>query len=91
MINFSLDSSCIPNSWKITLVVPLIKELNIDPVLENFRPVSNLSFVSKISEKAVISQLLNHCNEHAPLPTNQSYRQFHLTETALINVHSDIL
>ena len=42
MINFSLDSSCIPNSWKITLVVPLIKELNIDPVLENFRPVSNL-------------------------------------------------
>lgn len=25
IINFSLDSSCIPNSWKIALVVPLIK------------------------------------------------------------------
>ena len=92
IINFSSDSSCIPNSWKIALVIPLIKNLDIDPVLENFRPVSNLSFASKIAEKAVISQLLNHCNEHAPLPTNQSlYRQFHSTETALIKVETDIL
>ena len=48
--------------------------------------------MSKIAEKAVILQLLNHCNEHAPLPTNQSsYHQFHSTETALIKVQSDIL
>ena len=94
MINFSLDGSCTPNSWKIELVIPLIKKLDIDPVFENFRPViiSNLSFVSKITEKAVIWQLLNHCNEHAPLFTNQlSYLQFHSTETALIKVHNDIL
>ena len=92
MINFSLDGSCIPNSWKNALVIPLIKKLDTDPVFENFRPVSNLSFVSKIAKKAVISQLLNHCNEHVPLPTNQSlYRQFHSTETALIKVQSDIL
>ena len=48
--------------------------------------------MSKIAEKAVISHLLNHCNEHAPLPTNQSsYRHFHSTETAFIKVQSDIL
>lgn len=48
--------------------------------------------MSKIAEKTVISQVLNHCNEHAPLPTSQSsYRQFHSTETALIKVQSDIL
>ena len=48
--------------------------------------------MSKIAEKTVISQLLNQCNEHAPLPPNQSsYRQFHSTETALIKVQSDIL
>ena len=92
MINFSLDGSCIPNSWKNALVIPLIKKLDIDPVFENFRPVSNLSVASKIAEKEVISQLLNHCNEHAPLPTNQSsYRQFYSTETALIKVQSDVL
>ena len=90
--DFSLDSSCIPNSWKVTVVVPLIKKLNIEPVLENLRPVSKLPFVSKIAEKAVISRLLNHCSEHAPLPTNQSsYRQFYSTETALIKDQSNIL
>ena len=48
--------------------------------------------MSKTAEKAVISQLLNHCNEHAPLTINQSsYRQFHSTETAMIKVQSDIL
>ena len=94
MINFSLDGSCTPNRWKIELVIPLIKKLDIDPVFENVRPViiSNLSFVSKITEKAVIWQLLNYCNEHAPLFTNQlSYLQFHSIETALIKVHNDIL
>ena len=92
MINFSLDSNCIPNSWKNALVMPLIKKLDIGPVFKNCHPVSNLSFVSKIAEKAVISQLLNNCNEHAPLPTNQSsYDQFHSTETALVKVQSDIL
>jgi len=54
--------------------------------------VSNLPFVSKIAEKAVIPQILEHCNEHAPLPTYQSsYRKYHSTETALLKVQSDIL
>ena len=54
--------------------------------------MSNLPFVSKVAEKAVIPQLLGHCNENAPLPTNQSsYRQYHWTETALLKVHNDIL
>ena len=45
-----------------------------------------------MAEKAVIPQLLGHCNENAPLPTNQSsYHQYHSTETALLKVHNDIL
>jgi hypothetical protein len=53
---------------------------------------NNLSFVSKIAGKAVVGQILNHCEDNAPLPTNQAaYRQFHSTETALVKVQSDIL
>ena len=92
MINTSLDSGCVPENWKLALIVPLLKKLGLELVFNSFRPVSNLPFVSKVAEKAVISQLLGHCNENAPLPTNQSsYRQYHSTETALLKVHNDIL
>ena len=54
--------------------------------------MSNLSFVAKATEKAVVNQLFEHCGDNAPLPTNQSsYRQFHSAETALLKVHNDIL
>ena len=92
MINSSFDNGYVPESWKVALVVPLIKKLGLDPVFENFRPVSNVSLVSKIAEKSVIPQLLNHCSSHAPLPVHQSsYRQYHSTETALLKVQNDIL
>ena len=92
MINSSFDNGYVPESWKVALVVPFIKKLGLDPVFENFRPVSNVSLVSKIAEKSVIPQLLNHCSLHAPLPVHQSsYRQYHSTETALLKVQNDIL
>jgi hypothetical protein len=48
--------------------------------------------VSKIAEKAVVGQILNHCEDNAPLPSKQSaYRSFHSAETALVKVQSDIL
>ncbi len=64
----------------------------MDLVFENFRSVNNLHFLTKVAEKVVTSQLVNHCNENAPLPVNQSaYRQLHSTETALLKVQNDIL
>ena len=92
MINLSLRHGYVPETWKVALLVPILKELNLDALFENFRPVDNLSFVSKSAERAVVTQLFKHCNENAPLPINQSsYRQFHSTETALVKVQNDIL
>lgn len=92
IVNRSLQEGYVPNAWKSAVVVPLLKKQGLDPILSNYRPVSNLSFISKVVEKAVAKQLLQHCAIHAPLPTLQSsYRKFHSTETALLKVQSDIL
>ena len=59
---------------------------------KNFRPISNLTFVSKLIEKAVALQLNDHILRHHLDETFQSaYKAFDSTETALVRVHNDIL
>ena len=92
IINMPLHDGYVPEAWKVAILVPILKKLGLEALFENFRPVNNLSFVSKIAEKAVVGQMLNHCEDNAPLPINQSaYRPFNSTETALVKVQSDIL
>ena len=92
IINLSLKEGVVPNDWKVAHVTPLLKKAGLAATFNNFRPVSNLAFISKILEKVVLHQILSHCSNFAPLPVNQSsYRQFHSTETALLKVQSDIL
>ena len=58
----------------------------------NFRPVSNLQFLSKLTEKAVAQQAVSYVITHGLLPVLQSaYRLLHSTETALLQLHNDIL
>ena len=64
----------------------------LDTVFKNYRPVSNLSFNSKITDRAVFLQIDNHMKKHDLYPSLQSaYRKNHSTETALLKVTDDIL
>ena len=60
--------------------------------MKNYRPVSNLSFLSKVLGKVVVNQLNTHINSSNKSNQYQSaYRKFHSTETALLKIHNDIL
>ena len=92
MVNLSLSSGQFPSSLKSAIVNPLLKKASLNPeVYKNFRPVSNLTFISKLIEKIIAKRLLAHLTENCLLDKFQSaYRSFHSTETALLRVHNDI-
>lgn len=60
--------------------------------MKNYRPISNLSFVSKVAEKFVAGRLNAYLSEHQLRENQQSaYRRCHSVETALLKVHNDIM
>ena len=93
IINISINNGTISTNMKEALLRPLLKNLNLDHhQFKSFRPVSNLSFVSKLLERAVCDQLLEHVMKMGKLEDLQSaYRSGHSTETALLKVKTDIL
>ncbi len=92
MVNLSLQTGVFPNEWKLALVIPLIKKFGLDTIFKNYRPVSNLPFVSKLVERAAVCQDNGHIEANCPLPTCASaYRENHSTESALLKVQADIL
>ena len=56
LVNSSLATGVFPPELKSAIIKPLLKKPGLDiDVLKNFRPVSNLSFISKVIEKVVAS------------------------------------
>jgi hypothetical protein len=93
MCNVSLQSGFLPIEHKTAIVFPRLKKTTLDPDdTSSYRPISNLSFVSKFVERIVSSRLTKHCDQHSLLPVNQSaYRHHHSTETAVMKVHNDLV
>lgn len=93
IVNLSMQSGHVPSSLKKAIIRPILKKPTLDlDNLVNYRPISNLSFISKVLEKAVAMHLQNH------LSCNNLYEKFqsgfcttHSTETALVRIKNDLL
>ena len=93
MFNDNLPKGHLSPEQKWAVIYPGLKKPSLNPDdSANYRPISNLSFVSKLLERAVHVPLLMYLNENELLPSVQSaYRQFFSTETAVLKVVSDVL
>jgi hypothetical protein len=92
MINSSLSLGYFPSAWKSTLVDPRLKKTGQPALLSNLRPIiylRPLQFVSKLTERVVSDQTLEHikCSNIYPI-LQSAYRAGHSMETALLKVHN---
>ena len=60
LFNMCLKESCFPDCWKVSLVVPVFKNVGKRSTARNYCPVSLLSVVSKIFEKLVNNRNVDH-------------------------------
>ena len=93
LFNCSFQAGVFPASQKQAIVLPRLKKPTLDPTsLGSYRPISNLSSISKLLERAAAVRLVGHAESNALFPIHQSsYRRGHSTETAMLCVHNDIV
>ena len=69
-----------------------LRRANLNLVFTNYRPVSNLSYISKMIKRAVSDQIQVAAERSGNLePLQSAYRVGHSTKTALLKVKSDFL
>ena len=92
IINSSLESGKFPDILKNVAVRPLLKKANLPLEEENYRPVSNLSYLGKLIERAACNQIVDLASSTGNIENNQSeYRVGHSMESTLLKVKSDLL
>jgi len=83
----------VSSGFKAAYITARLKKSDLDPAdVKSFPPISNLTVLSKLLERLVARQLLDHVRIHKLLPDLQSaYLAEHSTETAVLKVLSNIL
>ena len=91
IVNLCFSSGDFPASCKSAIISPLIKKTGLDSeILKNYRPVANLSFISKIIEKAIATQIHSHLiNNDIVYNFQSAYKTGHSCETASLRVYND--
>ena len=91
ILNISLTTGQYLEEWKIAVFRPLIKGPNLGIDYKNYHPTSNLSFLSKLIEKAAQTQQMTQLYRTKFITKNQSaYRKKFSTETAILNICDNI-
>ena len=92
IVNTSLNTGLFSQKLKEAILQPLIKNIKLEPIFTNYRPVSNLSYLSKLIERLVCKQIARYTNFTGQMePYQSAYREHSSTKTALLKIKADIL
>ena len=93
LVNLSLQRGFFPGTFKEGRVLPKIKNVSLDKEdLNSFRPITNLTFVSKVIERTAAYQTQHYLTSNKLYPKlKAAYQKSHSTKTALLRVQNDIL
>ena len=87
LVNLTIEKSIYPSLWKVNKVSPQFKKGDKTNG-ENWRPITDLVFVSKLAEAAVNEQILTHFSEnHLWHPNHHGFRKNHSTATAIAQLY----
>ena len=87
IFNLSVTQCQIPQIWKSSVIIPLLKPGKPAGESGSYRPVSLLCPSIKILERLILPSL----NEYLPIPEYQhGFRKLHSTVSALIDLNQDI-
>ena len=86
IVNQMLKTCTFPELLKISKVIPLYKKGD-NSSLSNYRPIALLPSVSKIFEKAILTQLTEYLDNNSIIhPHQYGFRKFHSTEYAALHL-----
>ena len=88
LINKCIQHSNFPLILKHSIITPILKKPSLDKSLpENYRPISNLSFLSKIIEKIIANHITQHImNNNLDNQRQSAYKPNHNTETLILDL-----
>ncbi len=92
IMHASLLSGTVPTAFKTAVITPTLKKPGTDSNnFNNYRPISNLPFLSTILEKIVAPQLHGHLSSNSLNEQFQSgFRSYHSVETPLVKISNDL-
>ena len=90
LVNLSITSKIVPACTKHAKVIPMYKKKSKLDV-GNYRPVSVLTSISKVLEKAVHCQVEGYCNANNIIfPMQSGFRKSFSTDSCLVYLHDYI-
>ena len=92
LVNQSLKEGSMEGiNWSV--LDPLMKKIGLDPEVDkNYRPVNNLLYMSKLTERVVSTRMDEHMDKHCLHENSQfGYKTHHNTETMLLSLTDEAL